>query len=51
MAREGRPIPLGNYGNVIVTNQKLIDENTEKNILLNADQILAGTNKTCYAIN
>ena len=51
MAREGRPLPIGNYGNVIVANRDLISENNIKNILMKADQILAGTNKTSYSIN
>ena len=51
MARNGQPIPTGNYGNVIVLNKNMITEAQMRNLLLKADQILAGTNRTCYKIN
>lgn len=51
MARNNIPISTGNYGNVIVMNKNLITEEAMKNILLKADQILCGTNKTCRKIN
>lgn len=51
MAREGRNIPIGNYGNAIVIAQNMISESKMKEILMNADQILAGTNQTTFKIN
>ena len=51
MARNNQPIPTGNYGNVIVMNKNMIAPEQMKNLLLNADQILAGTNRTCRKIN
>lgn len=51
MARNGQNIPTGNYGNVLVLNKNLITEEQMKKLLLGADQILAGTNKTCRKVN
>ena len=51
MARNKQVIPTGNYGNVIVMNKNMITEAQMKKLMLGADQILAGTNKTCRKIN
>ncbi len=51
MARNGIPFNTGNYGDVIVVKKEFLKENHLKNILLNCDQILCGTNKTCRDIN
>lgn len=51
MARNNQPIPTGNYGNVIVMNKNMISPEHMKMLILNADQVLAGTNKTCKKIN
>lgn len=51
MARNGQEIPTGNYGNVLVLNKNLLTEEQMKKLLLGADQILAGTNRTCRKIN
>jgi len=41
-AREGRQIPLGDYGEVKVISKKAVTQE----MVLNADQVLVGTNKT-----
>lgn len=52
MAREGKYIPFGRYGNsVTVTSKRIFSGYRRKEILLRADQIICGTNKTRAQIN
>lgn len=52
MAREGKYIPYGRYGNsVLVMNKRLFTGERRKSSLLNADQIICGINKTRAQIN
>lgn len=52
MAREGKYIPYGRYGNsVLVTSKRLFTGERRKNCLLRADQIICGINKTRALIN
>lgn len=52
MAREGKFIPFGNYGNsvAVISKRSFIGER-RKSSFLKADQIICGTNKTRTAIN
>ena len=52
LAREGKYIPYGRYGDCVsvMSKQKFFGER-RKNYLLKADQIICGTNKTRAAIN
>lgn len=51
MARHGEFIPCGNYGNAAVITKNDLDEAHYKQLLLNADQILCGTNRTRHSLN
>lgn len=52
MAREGRYIPYGRYGdNAAVVSKRLFTGLRRKNYLLKADQIICGLNKTRAQIN
>ncbi len=52
MAREGKLIPYGNYGeNVSVISRGRLQGMLRKKILLRADQIICGRNKTRAALN
>lgn len=51
MARQNIPIPLGNYGNVIVTRKNLLKEEQIKKLMLKSDQILCETNRTRVSLN
>ena len=51
MARNGQPIPTGNYGNVIVINKNYLTEENYKNIVTKADQVLCGTNRMRKELN
>ena len=51
MAKEGVEIPYGNYGDAVVLRDGSIPEDELKDILLNSDQIICGTNKTRNALN
>ncbi|MDE6598081.1 MAG: AAA family ATPase [Clostridia bacterium] len=52
MAREGKYIPYGKYGNCAsVLSKRLFVGERRKNYLLKADQIICGINKTRAAIN
>ncbi|MCD7729112.1 MAG: AAA family ATPase [Clostridia bacterium] len=52
MAREGKFIPYGNYGNrAFVINARRTSPESRKRLLLKADQIICGTNKTRKKIN
>ena len=52
MAREGKPIPYGNYGeNVQVVPLKRLQGEARKRILLRANQIICGRNKTRNSLN
>lgn len=52
MAREGKFIPYGRYGNsVAVISRRFFTGERRKNYLLKADQIICGINKTRFSIN
>ena len=52
MAREGRRIPYGNYGDkVCVIGRNALRAQERKRIFLSADQIICGRNKTRSALN
>ena len=52
MAREGKYIPYGRYGDTVsVMRKQLFTGERRKNYLLKADQIICGINKTRAAIN
>ncbi len=52
MAREGKRIPFGNYGNkVCVIGRNGLSPSERKRLFLKADQILCGRNKTRMALN
>ncbi len=52
MAREGKYIPYGKYGDSVAVNSKrLFVGERRKNYFLKADQIICGTNKTRTSIN
>lgn len=52
MAREGKYIPFGRYGNsVTVIGKRIFTGYRRKEILLRSDQIICGTNKTRAQIN
>lgn len=52
MAREGKYIPYGKYGDsVAVLSKRLFNGERRKNYFLKADQIICGINKTRTAIN
>lgn len=52
MAREGKFIPYGKYGDsVAVVSKRLFTGDRRKNYFLKADQIICGINKTRTAIN
>ena len=52
MAREGKHIPYGNYGDsVLVMSKRLLNGERRKRCLLRADQIICGINKTRAQIN
>jgi exodeoxyribonuclease-5 len=46
LARTGRDIPYGDYGDVLVLNRNMITPVQMKNLLLKADQVICGTNST-----
>ena len=52
MAREGKTIPYGNYGDkVCVVGKNSLSEKERKRLFLKADQIICGRNKTRNALN
>lgn len=52
MAREGRTIPYGTYGDKVVVLPKYRLSGAErKRLMLKADQIICGTNKTRFELN
>ena len=52
MAREGKFIPYGRYGDsVAVISRRFFTGERRKNYLLKADQIICGINKTRFSIN
>ena len=52
MAREGKNIPYGRYGeNVVVTSLRRFQGEERKKALLRADQIICGRNKTRNSLN
>lgn len=51
LAREGREIPYGNYGSVLVLNRQTLKESDLDKLLLKADQVICGTNKTRKVLN
>lgn len=51
MARLGKPLPYGNFGDVIVVNRDALSEKTFDKLLITADQILCGLNSTRKEIN
>ncbi len=52
MAREGKYIPYGKYGNCAsVLSKRLFSGERRKNYLLKADQIICGINRTRIALN
>jgi exodeoxyribonuclease-5 len=52
MAREGKTIPYGNYGDkVCVIRKNTLSEKERKRLFLKADQILCGRNKTRSMLN
>lgn len=51
MAREGKFIPFGNYKDAAVISGRALTGERRKNSLLNADQIICGTNRTRALIN
>ena len=52
MAREGKYIPFGRYGeNVVVMSKRLLTGENRKNCFTRADQIICGINKTRTAVN
>ncbi len=52
MAREGKNIPFGRYGdNVLVISKNYLSPSDRKRLLLSADQIICGRNKTRLQIN
>ncbi len=52
MAREGKTIPYGNYGDkVCVVRRNALSEKERKRLFLKADQVLCGRNKTRDALN
>ncbi len=52
LAREGQPIPYGNYGDkVCVIRKNALTSAERKRLFLKADQILCGRNKTRVALN
>lgn len=46
MARHGEDIPYGDYGTVLVMNRNMLTPPQMQNLLLKANQVLCGTNKT-----
>ena len=52
MAREGRPLPLGKFGeNVVVLDKRKLTGERRENCIMKADQIICGTNNTRAQIN
>ena len=52
LAREGKPIPFGNYGDkVCVIAKNTLRAETRKQVFLKADQIICGLNRTRNALN
>ncbi|MBQ8885937.1 MAG: AAA family ATPase [Clostridia bacterium] len=52
LAREGKPIPYGNYDDkVCVIGRHALTKEDRKRIFLKADQIICGTNRTRNALN
>lgn len=52
LAREGKPIPYGNYGDrVCVIGRHTLSRAERKRLLLKADQIICGRNKTRAELN
>lgn len=52
MAREGKYIPFGRYGeSAVVVSKRIFTGERRKNYLLKADQIICGTNRTRAQIN
>lgn len=51
MVRHKEYIPYGNYGDVIVVDKNSLSEEQYLNLLLKADQVLCGLNKTRREIN
>lgn len=51
MARNKEYIPYGDYGDVVVVKNSELDDETYKSILMNADQIICGTNNLRHSLN
>ena len=51
MAKNGTPIPYGNFGDAVVLDEKSIKPETMKSILLTADQVICGLNRSRNNIN
>jgi exodeoxyribonuclease V len=51
MARNGIPIPYGNYGHVLVLDKRSLGDGHIKKLLLTADQVICGTNNTRRQLN
>ncbi len=52
MAREGKRIPYGNYGDsVCVVSKRMLSAKERKRLFLKADQIICGRNRTRNALN
>ena len=51
MARTGEPLPFGNYGSVEVYDRNYLTQDSLKEILMSADQILTGTNNSVSRLN
>lgn len=51
MARNKENIPSGNYGDVIVVNRNSLTEETYNKLLVEADQVLCGTNRMRAKMN
>lgn len=49
--RNGRHISSGNYGDVVVMSSQYVNDDRKRHLLLEADQILCGTNRTRHMIN
>lgn len=51
MAKNGVSIPIGNYGDAIVVQKESLSNEDLGKILLKADQVICGTNKTRIQLN
>lgn len=51
LAREGKFIPYGNYGTAFVMNKRNFSDEQRKKLLLKAEQVICGINKTRALLN